>query len=124
MLESELKEYVKCKIDCDRMVGSMKLNQPVMIQSFDDEFDLPEGRSSNTPAIPGTVMSEGEVINQVEGQVQSTYRTGVGKLLHMMRWSRPETMNSVRELSRFAGRALVSHMMAMYQVMKYCRNTP
>jgi hypothetical protein len=120
----ELKEYVGCKIDYDRKVGSMKLTQPVMIQSFNDEFDLPEGKSSNTPAIPGTVMSEGKVINQVEGQVQSTYRTGVGKLLHMMRWSRPETMNSVRELSRFADRALVSHMMAMYQVMKYCRNTP
>jgi hypothetical protein len=42
----------------------------------------------------------------------------------MMRWTRPEIMNSVRELSRFAGRALLSHLMAMYQVMKYCHNTP
>jgi hypothetical protein len=28
------------------------------------------------------------------------------------------------ELSRFAGRALQSHVMAMYREMKYCRNTP
>ena len=42
----------------------------------------------------------------------------------MMRWTRPEIMNSVRELSRFAGRALLSHVMAMYRVMKYCRHTP
>jgi hypothetical protein len=39
----------------------MKLTQPVMIQSFQDEFELPEGKSSNTPAIPGTVMSEVKV---------------------------------------------------------------
>jgi hypothetical protein len=78
----------------------------------------------NTPAIPGTVMSKGEVINQVDDKIQSTYRSGVRKLLHMMRWTRPELMNLVRELSRFAGRALLSHVMAMYQVMKYCRNAP
>ena len=82
----------------------MKLTQPVMIQSFQDEFELPEGKSSNTPAIPGTVMSEGEVINQVDDKMQSTYRSGIGKLLHMMRWTRPEIMNSVRELSRFVGK--------------------
>jgi hypothetical protein len=100
----ELKEYVGCKVDYDRNAGTMKLTQPVMIQSFQDEFELPEGKSSNTPAIPGTVMSEGEVINQVDDKMQSTYRSGIGKLLHMMRWTRPEIMNSVRELSRFVGK--------------------
>jgi hypothetical protein len=120
----ELKEHVGCKVDYDREAGTMKLTQPVMIQSFQDEFELPEGEPSNTPAIPGTVMSEGEVRNQANDKIQSTYRSGVGKLLHMMRWTRPEIMNSVRELSRFVGRALLSHVIAMYRVMKYCRNTP
>jgi hypothetical protein len=78
----ELKEYVGCKVDYDRNAGTMKLTQPVMIQSFQDEFELPEGKSSNTQAIPGTVMSEGEVINQVDDKIQSTYRSGIGKLLH------------------------------------------
>jgi hypothetical protein len=120
----ELKEYAGCKVDYDREAETMKLTQPVMTQSFQDEFKLPEGKSLNTPAIPGTVMSEEEVINQVDDKIQSTYRSGVGKLLHMMRWTRPEIMNSVRELSKFAGRALLSHVMAMYRVMKYFCNTP
>jgi hypothetical protein len=119
----ELKEYVGCKVDYEREAGTMKVTHPVMIQSFQDEFELPEGKSSNTSAIPVTVMSEGEVRHQVDDKIQSTYRSGVGKLLHMMRWTRPEIMDSVRELSRFAGRALLSHVMAMYRVMKYCRNT-
>jgi hypothetical protein len=120
----ELKEYVGCMVDYNQEAGTMKLTQSVMIQSFQDEFELSEGKLSNTPAIPGTVMSEGEERNQVNDEIQSTYRSGVGKLLHMMRWTRPEIMNSVRELSRVAGRALLSHVMAMYQVMKYCCNTP
>ncbi len=119
-----IKESVGCKVDYDQQAGSMKLTQPVMIQSFKDEFELPEGNASNTPAIPGSVMSEGQIKNQVDNETQSTYRSGVGKLMHMMRWTRPEIMNAVRELSRFAGRALQWHVVAMYRVMKYYQSTP
>jgi hypothetical protein len=70
----ELNEYVRCKVDYDQEAGTMKLTQPVMIQSFKDEFELPEGKASNTPAIPGTVMSEGEIKNQVNVKAQSLYR--------------------------------------------------
>jgi hypothetical protein len=44
-------EYVGCKVERDYVEGSIKLTQPVMLQSFADEFDLPEGPSPNTPAI-------------------------------------------------------------------------
>jgi hypothetical protein len=46
-----LKEYLGCKVDYDQEAGTMRLTQPVMIQSFQDEFNLPEGKASNTPAI-------------------------------------------------------------------------
>jgi len=58
-----------------------------------------------------------------EGE-QTKYRSGVGKLLHIMRWSRPEIYNAVRELSRFMtiGASKV-HMKAMERVMNYCLTT-
>jgi hypothetical protein len=64
---------VGCKVDYDQEAGTMRLTQPVMIQSFQDEFDLPEVKASSTPAIPGTVMSEGEVKNQVSIKTQAPY---------------------------------------------------
>jgi hypothetical protein len=39
--QGELHEYVGCKIERDKEKRWMKLSQPVMIQSFSDEFDLP-----------------------------------------------------------------------------------
>ena len=36
----KLTEYIGCKID--RGNGWMKLTQPVLLQSFEDEFDLPD----------------------------------------------------------------------------------
>ena len=48
------------------------------------------------------------------------YRKGTGILLHMMRWSRPETLNAVRELSRHLKEATGKHYKQMIRVMKYC----
>ena len=39
----ELKEYVGCKVDYNRKEGWIKLTQPVLMQSYTDEFKLPEG---------------------------------------------------------------------------------
>jgi len=43
--------------------------------------------------------------------------------LHMMRWTRVETMNAVRDLSRYMTVARKSHMKALKRVMKYCVGT-
>jgi hypothetical protein len=42
----------------------------------------------------------------------------------MMRWTRPEILNSVRELSRAMAGAALNHVQAMRRVMKYCVSTP
>lgn len=53
----KLTEYIGCKID--RGDGYMKLTQPVLLQSFQDEFDIPEGKTPSTLAIPGEVLRSG-----------------------------------------------------------------
>ena len=39
----ELAEYVGCKIDYNREERSILITQPVLVQSFEDEFKLPGG---------------------------------------------------------------------------------
>jgi hypothetical protein len=120
----QMKEYVGCKIDYNKEEGWMKLTQPVLLQSYNDEFDLPNGDKPNTPAVPGSVLLRGDAKDNVKTEEQTVYRSGVGKLLHMMKWSRPEILNSVREVSRFMSGANGAHMAAMFRVMKYCLATP
>jgi hypothetical protein len=55
---------------------------------------------------------------------QKVYRSGVGKLLHVMRWSGPDILNAVRELSHFMMVAAMLHLTVMYRVMGYCVPTP
>ena len=117
-------EYVGCKITRDHEKKTLKFTQPVMLQSFSDEFELPEGKPPNTPANPGQFLVKGEEGTFLKSEQQAKYRSGVGKLLHMMRWSRPDILNAVRELSRYMTAATPAHMQALLRVMKYCVGTP
>jgi hypothetical protein len=61
---------------------------------------------------------------ELGGKEQIKYRSEVGKLLHMMRWSCPEIYNAVRELSRLMTvGASDAHMKAIKRVMEYCVET-
>jgi hypothetical protein len=117
-----LNEYVGCKID--RNKDSVKFTQPVLIQSYEDEFDLNKTRQVFTPADQGKVLMKCDKGTVLGGKEQTKYRSGVGKLLHMMRWSRPEIYNAVRELLRFVTTgASDAHMKAMKPSMEYCVET-
>ena len=112
-------EYVGCKIDRNWADRSLKVTQPVLLQSYTDEFELPK----EAPAIPaeeGQILLPGDDIDKVNVKEQSIFRSGVGKLMHMMRWSRPGILNAVRELSRFMTGPTPAHVKAMKRVMTYC----
>ena len=119
-----LKEYIGCKLDWDKEQGTMKVTQPVLLQSLKDEFRVSEEQPPTTPAEPGSVLSMDEDTEVMKESDQKTYRSCVGKLLHMMKWSRPEISNAVRELSRFMKAATLAHMKAMKRVMSYIIATP
>ena len=118
----EFKEYVGCMIEHDMEKRSLVMTQPVMLQSFEDEFDLP-AYDYASPAEPGKVLEEVHEGQELNPNEQSNFRKGVGKLLHMMRWTRPEIWNSVREVSRRMGLANQDHYKALMRIMKYCRTT-
>lgn len=111
----ELKEYVGSKVTRDLEGRWIRLTQPVLMQSFQDEFDLPtDGAEPSTPAATGEVLRKvGEGDEQLSPKEQKVYRKGVGKLLFMQRWSRPEISHAVRESSRFMTVASKVHLKRM-----------
>jgi hypothetical protein len=62
-------------------------------------FRSSEITRSRIQQVHGTVLhpTEGKLSNED----QFSFRSGTGKLLPLMKWSRPEISNAVRELSRW-----------------------
>jgi hypothetical protein len=113
-------ECIGCKLVCNIEEGWIKFLQPVLHQSFADEFDLPQEKAPNTPARGGQILLPCDEKDGLELEEQAKHRTGVGKLLYMMQWSRPEILNLVRKLSKCMKTASEAHMKAMHRVMAHC----
>ena len=63
MEEVEMKEYIRC---------------------FEDEFNLPGGHHSVTPAVPGYILMMHDPYNKLTSERQAKYSSDIGKLLHLM----------------------------------------
>eukprot|EP00957_Ditylum_brightwellii_P009146 691518-Ditylum_brightwellii.AAC.1 len=98
-----LAEYVGCKIKYKHNEGWMKLMQPVLLQSYEDEFELNQrGLMPHTSAEMGSVLEREEGDGVLSKKEHSKYQTDVGKLVHMSRQTRPETQNVVAECSKMS----------------------
>ena len=98
--------------------------QPELITSFTESFKIPTG-PRGTPAVAGQVLLRGhDPADNVNDEQQKTFRSGIGKLLHLTAKSRPEIANSVREISKFMDGAVPAHINAMYHIMRYVIATP
>jgi hypothetical protein len=116
-------EYVECTIE-ECKSGGIKFLQKVLLQSYDDEFDIKGLKKFNTPATPGTVLKkpiDGKTFLTPENQ--TLYHSGVGKAMHMMQYSRPDTYSEVHDLARHMTSAPQVHLNAMLRLMKYVSDT-
>ena len=111
-----MNEYVGCTIEKCKS-GGIKFLQKVLLQSYDDKFNIKGLKKFNTPATPGTVLKkpiDGETLLTPENQ--TLYCSGVGKAMHMMQYSWPYMYNTVRDLAQV-------HLNAMLRLVKYVSDT-
>jgi hypothetical protein len=118
-----LEEFLGNKIEIDYEHKTMQFTQPVLLQSLKDEFVLKKTKTT-LPTSAGTILSyKNEGVKYLSAEKQREFRSGVGKLLHLAKWSRPEIKNAVRELSRGMTKATEVANISMQQVMNYCVDT-
>jgi hypothetical protein len=119
-----MKEFVGCKIEHDRERATMKFTQPILIQSFGDEFPLPTKATDGTPAAPGTILQAYDDEVMLTKDEQGQFRKAVGKLWYLARMSRHDILHAVRDLSKFSAGAWNTTWNTALRCMKYCTETP
>ena len=76
-----------------------------------------------TPGTPGFIGGKVDDISKVDYKTQSMYRSGVGTLLYLTKYSRPDITNPVRELSKSMDGASMAHVTKMYRVINFVLET-
>jgi Reverse transcriptase (RNA-dependent DNA polymerase) len=76
-----VEEYDGSKVEINGK--EMKFKQPVLLQSFVDEFGVDAKSKVNLPAAPGQVLAKGEDHEIMDGGIRTKYRSGVGKLRYL-----------------------------------------
>lgn len=100
------------------------MTQTILLQSFEDEFELDEVPDADISVSPGTVLEDIEDVQVGPDKDEHyTYRKGTGKMIHLCKYSQAEILNAVRELSDFGSKPTPTNYKAMLRAMKYCMKT-
>jgi hypothetical protein len=120
-----LNEYIGCTFQT-MPDGKMKIIQPEMIRKLELTFGeaVSEIRDSNTPMSAGTsVMIPSDADDKLDPTAQRECRSGVGMLLYMVKHSRPDLSNAVRELSKVMDAATKNHKTMLLRLIKFVIQT-
>jgi hypothetical protein len=119
-----IEDFIGCRIE--REGQQILLSQPDLIKKMLRKFEekISGMKDYETPAPASTHLvrcaTEEEVLDEDN---QKEFRSGVGSLLYLLKHSRPELSNSVRELSKVMDRANKAHEKALYRVIKFVEQT-
>jgi hypothetical protein len=72
-----------------------------------------------TPAVAGQVLVRGDGSGTLHGEDATRFKSQAALMLYMSQWSRPETLNAVRGLTRQMSAPRISHVKALEYAMRY-----
>ena len=121
----KIKDYIGCNVE-ETNYG-YKYTQSKLIQrmttKFADELSTIK-YIGKTPVKSNEKIyvaeNDSEIINS-EGQ--TSYRSGIGMLLYLVKYSRPDIANCVRELAKMSGKATVLNYNQLLRCIKYVDTT-
>jgi hypothetical protein len=123
----KLEHFVGCHIIQDpKDKNKVSIHQPKLLKHLEKEFKhlVEKPRYFKTPAGPKTtIICPEKEDNLISKKEQTIYRSGVGMLLYLVKHSRPEISNAVRELSKVGDGATHGHWKCLMRTIQYVLTT-
>ena len=99
-ITQNLTDYLSCRVLENKLHNEILILQPHFIKNLRDKFD-DEVFEKGTYKTPGTprfkVVRPDENCELIDDNLQKRFRSGVGMLLYLTKYSRPDLCNVVRE---------------------------
>jgi len=114
-----VEEFVGCKLQHDK--AGITLHQSELVKKLNEEFkgELTKMKGHATPMGSRTHVVKPSKENAVGPEKLTRYQSGTGTLLYLVKHSRPDIANAVRELTRCMSIASEENYQQMLRVIKY-----
>lgn len=125
-IENDFHDYLSCEIVFSPDKNRAWLGQPHLIANLEEKFGKQvEGlRKFMTPGTPSlNMIREEDTQLCLSKEMSSLYRSGVGMLLYLVKHSRPDIANAVRQLSKVLDGSTEASYKEMLRVIKYVLDT-
>ena len=102
-VENSLKDYLSCHVIETKNLNQITILQPHLINNLMDKFgdEVLGKRICRTPGTPRLKIIRPDKDSElIDVELQGRYCSGVGMLLYLIKFSRPDISNVVRELSK------------------------
>ena len=122
----QMEHFVGCHLIENKEKDTLWIHQPKLMKNLKTHFGqlIESVRFFSAPAIPRTVIIRPNAEEKkLSMEDQTKFRSGVGMLLYLVKHSRPDIANAVRELSKVADGATEAHWKALLRVIKYVLST-
>ena len=119
-----IEDFIGCRIEKENR--SILLSQPDLIKKMMKKFGdkTRNMKEYETPAPSGThIIRCRDDEAKLSEEEQAEFRSGVGSLLYLLKHSRPDLSNSVRELSKVMDAANKAHQKALFRAIKFVEQT-
>ena len=125
-IEENTNDYLSCEIIENKEGTKAWVGQPHLIKKIENTFGnmikgLPKYKTPGTPGLGiFKPISEGSVIAPKD---QTIYRSGVGMLLYLVKYSQPDIANAVRELAKGMQEPTPGAFKELKRVLKFVVDT-
>ena len=119
---TSLSDYLSCEILFDKYRKRAWIGQPHLIKKLESKFGeyARDAMLCKTPGTPNQgVIRPTEDSKLIPSEEQTRYRSGVGMLLYLVKHSRPDIANAVRELSKCMDKATQQAVKELKRVIRF-----
>jgi len=123
-VEGSLHDYLSCEIKIDKGRKMGWIHQPHLLEKLEKKFadEIKGLQRYRTPGTPGQTMLRSTEA-KIDAEKHGIYRSGVGMLLYLIKHSRPDIANAVRELTKALDAPSPAAYKEMLRVIKYTIDT-
>ena len=102
----------------------LKISQPDLINKIEKNFNnIFKSKIYQIPAAARDAIVRTNKEDSIDATRQKRYRSGVGMLLYLIKYSRPDISNAVRELSKAMDMPNEAHWKALIRDIKFVVDT-